>query len=220
VAGGSSSAGSGSNERRLLHELAHYQGLRHWTGAMPDGTPGSCVLASAPPAWPFVWDTGIHIMGPSVAAVVESWVESVPVTARMAWRVWSGWIEPRLCILSEPEVALMRDKNMSAGEVLDELQTKVIADFQATGGVASSEVSWPAVTTENRTGAGRPETSSGAMQAPLADLDGLVSGVACARASGKRVHHVLTIRWPSAALWRAQHGLQPRSFEVVLGLQP
>ena len=77
----------GRNERRLLHELCHGMLLRHWTADSPIRGAGSCVLASAAPCWPYVWDDGIHAVGAAVEEAVAPHLPQLPAKARWAWEV-------------------------------------------------------------------------------------------------------------------------------------
>ena len=92
------------SERRLLHVLVHAVGLRHWTsttldGSLPVAGAGlSCrtsyLLASVPPAWPFVWDRAIYLTGPLVDASLRRCTAQLPEEARRAWQIRAGVLGP------------------------------------------------------------------------------------------------------------------------------
>lgn len=230
----------GRNERRLLHELCHALLLRHWTADYPPsiGLRGSCVLASQPPCWPYIWDTGIHAAGPLVEGIAAPFIVQLPLGAQLAWQVRSGWLSPRVCLLTEDELAACKENdNLAAGDVLKDLQATVAVELKATATALEqlSSLSAPSVirctvpqsqpvaaaaergeSIPGSTGAGTSTTSGGGPY----PCDGCVSGAVRRRGlDAAWIVHQIPVSWCAGAAWREARGLPPLQFAIQVGLQ-
>jgi hypothetical protein len=220
----------GRNERRLLHELCHALLLRHWTAEYPPsaGVSGSCVLASRPPCWPYVWDTGIHAAGPAVEAVAARLLPELPTGAHLAWQVRSGWLSSRLCLLTEDEITASRDHGgVTAGELLQELQKTVPVDVEAAAAsleqVAASSPPPEICCTSLAGECEREEPCAshfGGTTVAGDSCDGCISGSVRRRSPAAAwVVHQVPVVWHSGAAWRQARGLPPLRFVIRVGLQ-
>lgn len=214
----------GRNERRLLHELCHALLLRHWTAEYPAsvGLRGGCVLASRPPCWPYLWDTGIHAAGPAVEAAAGPLLSQVPTGADLAWKVRSGWLSPRLCLLTEEELTASRDHDgITAGKLLQELQKDVPVDVKAvTASLEQVTAASPPSELCCSSPAGLCIEPAAAPSAAGGLSDGCISGAVRRRSPAAAwIIHQVPVVWHSGAAWRKARGLPPLRFVIRVGLQ-
>ena len=118
-------------------------------------------------------------------------MESVTTKASMAWCVRSGWVEPRICVLDEAEVDALRQRGISAGGLLVDLQRNVtpgsitagsleyMYKLETGGGMAASGVD----TSQSGNGEGDGDGDGGGSGGVDGDgeCDGQVSGAVSMR---------------------------------------